>query len=70
MILINEKDSKIKFENTHKVANEFVDIIAPTFGLSIGIKMATKARLKLVKDQELRTCLTDVLKFLLVEYKK
>ena len=70
MILITEENGHIKFKNTHKVANEFVNIIAPTFGLSTGIKIAIKARLKLVKDQELRDCLSDVLKFLLVEYKK
>lgn len=59
-----------KFKNPSKVANGFVDIIAPTFGLSIGIKLAVKARLKLADEDDLKQCLFDVLQFLAVEYKK
>ena len=61
---------KVKFENPNKIANEFVDIIAPTFGLGRGIKIAAKARVKLSKDEDIRKCLTDVLQFLAIEYKK
>lgn len=67
IILANEK---IKFENPNKIANKFVDIIAPTFGLSSGIKIAAKARVKLSKREDVRKCLTDVLQFLATEYKK
>ena len=63
-------EDDIKFKNAHKVANEFVDIIAPTFGLKGGIKTTFKARLKLAKKDDLRKCLTDALKFLATEYKK
>jgi len=66
----NKANEKVKFEKTHDIANEFVNIIAPTFGLSKGIKIAIKARLKLVDEKELRICLSNVLKFLLAEYKK
>ena len=61
---------QVKFEDTYKVANEFVDIIAPTFGLTKGVKLTIKARLKLAKKDELRQCMLDVLKFLAIEYKK
>ena len=66
---------QVKFEDTYKVANEFVDIIAPTFGLSKGvkgkgIKIVIKERLKLADEDELRQCMLDVLKFLATEYKK
>lgn len=61
---------QVKFEDTYKVANEFVDIIAPTFGLTKGVKLTIKARLKLAKKDELRQCMLDVLKFLATEYKK
>lgn len=61
---------QIKFEKPHKVANEFVDIIAPTFGLTKGVKLIVKERLKLAKEGELRQCLTDVLRLLATEYKK
>lgn len=63
-------NSNIRFKNPGKVANRFVDIIAPTFGLSMALKIAVKARLKLAKKEELRQCLTDALKFLAIEYKK
>ena len=69
---ITSEDVKeqLKFENPHKVANQFVDIIAPTFGLTKGVKLTIKARLKLSKEDELRQCMLDVLKFLATEYKK
>ena len=69
---IKGKDVKeqLKFEKPHKVANQFVDIIAPTFGLTKGVKLTIKARLKLSKEDELRQCMLDVLKFLATEYKK
>ena len=74
-IVKEETDGKnvkkqLKFENPHKVANQFVDIIAPTFGLTKGVKLTIKARLKLSKEDELRQCMLDVLKFLATEYKK
>ena len=65
--MINEK---VKFENSNEVVNKFVDIIAPTFGLKTGAKLFIKGRLKLSSDEELRQCLTNVLKFLVAEYKK
>ena len=74
--IVDENVKKqVKFEDTYKVANEFVDIIAPTFGLSKGvkgkgIKIVIKERLKLADEDELRQCMLDVLKFLAVEYKK
>ena len=70
--MIKEKliENDIKFEDPHKIANSFVDIIAPTFGLKGGIKTTFKARLKLAKKDELRKCLTDVLRLLAFEYKK
>jgi hypothetical protein len=61
---------QLKFEDPHKVANKFVDIIAPTFGLKGGLKTTFKTRLKLSKKDELRQCLTDVLRLLATEYKK
>jgi hypothetical protein len=61
---------QVKFEDPLKVANKFVDIIAPTFGLKGGIKTTFKARLKLSKEDDLRQCLTDVLRLLATEYKK
>lgn len=61
---------QVKFEKPHKVANEFIDIIAPTLGLSKGLKLTVKARLKLAEEDELRQCMLDVLKFLAAEYKK
>ena len=61
---------QVKFEKPYKVASEFVDIIAPTFGLSKGVKLTVKARLKLAKEDELRQCMLDVLRFLATEYKK
>ena len=74
---IVDKDAKkqVKFKDTYKVASEFVDIIAPTFGLSKGvkgkgIKIVIKERLKLADEDELRQCMLDVLKFLATEYKK
>ena len=69
-ILSEDVKKQVKFEDTYKVANEFVDIIAPTFGLTKGVKLTIKARLKLAKKGELRQCMLDVLKFLAVEYKK
>lgn len=63
-------DSNIKFKEPSKVANKFVDIIAPTFGLSKGLKITVKARLKLAKEEDLRQCLIDTLQFLAAEYKK
>jgi len=65
--LINDK---VKFEKAHDVANKFVDIIAPTFGIPTGTKLIFKARLKLTSEKEVRQCLIDVLKFLAIEYKK
>ena len=71
IILTNEETIKqIKFEDAHDVANKFIDIIAPTFGLGAGTKILFKSRLKLEQEEKLRTCLSDVLKFLAVEYKK
>ena len=61
---------QVKFEDPYKVANEFVDIIAPTFGLTKRIKVIVKTRAKLAKEEELRQCMLDVLKFLAIEYKK
>lgn len=64
------EEKKVKFEKPYKTANKFVDIIAPTFGLTKGLKIAVKTRLKLADKDEIRQCLLDVLKLLAVEYKK
>lgn len=68
----DDKDvtEQVKFENPYEIANGFVDIISPTFGLTKGVKLAIKTRLKLAKKDELRQCMLDVLKFLAAEYKK
>ena len=68
--LSKDVKKQVKFEKPYKVASEFVDIIAPTFGLSKGVKLTVKARLKLAKEDELRQCMLDVLRFLATEYKK
>ena len=41
MIILTKKESvkkQVKFKDPHKTANEFIDLIAPTFGLKGGIK--------------------------------
>lgn len=63
-------NKEIKFKNPYKTTDEFIDIIAPTFGLKGGLKATFKARSKLSKKEEVRKCLIDVLKLLAVEYKK
>ena len=69
-IISENVEKRVKFEDPYKVAKKFVDIIAPTFGLKGGIKTTFKARLKLSKEDDLRQCLTDVLRLLATEYKK
>ena len=68
--LSKDVKKQVKFEDPYKVANKFVDIISPTFGLTKGVKLIVKARLKLAKKDELRQCMLDVLRLLVSEYKK
>jgi len=62
--------SDMKFKNPKIVANEMTDIIAPLFGVSKPVKLGIGLQISLKPDEEVRKYLTEVLKYLVKEYKK
>lgn len=58
-----------QFNNPKKTANEMIDIISPLFNASKTVKIATGVQISLKSDEKINQYLTEVLEFLVTEYK-
>ena len=58
-----------QFDNPKKTANEMINIISPLFSASKTVKIATSVQISLKSDEEVNKYLSNVLEFLVKEYK-
>ena len=58
-----------KFDNPKKTANEMINIISPLFNTGKSVKIATSIQISLKSDEDVNKYLSDVLEFLVKEYK-
>ena len=58
-----------EFSNPKKTANEMISIISPLFNAGQTVKISTSIQISLKSDKEINQYLTEVLEFLVIEYK-
>jgi len=58
-----------QFNNPKKTANEMIDIISPLFNAGKTVKLGTSIQISLKSDEEINKYLSNVLEFLVKEYK-
>lgn len=61
---------EVKFKTPKETANDVVDIIGNTLNLGVTTKSIFKGGLSIKNDDDIRVCLTNLLKLLINEYKK
>ena len=58
-----------QFNNPKKTANEMIDIISPLFNAGKTVKVGVGIQISLKSDEDVNQYLSDVLDFLVKEYK-
>lgn len=58
-----------QFDNPKKTANEMINIISPLFNAGMTVKISTSVQISLKSDEDVNKYLSDVLEFLVKEYK-
>lgn len=58
-----------QFDNPKKTANEMINIISPLFNAGKTVKLGIGIQIDIKSDKEINKYLSDVLEFLVKEYK-